>query len=70
MSIQRLTQLDVVISRPAGLAPRVEIVDRQTLTEVISLTPVEARTLAYRLMQQAEATRPPPLPGARRRPAQ
>lgn len=65
MTIERLEQLDVVVAHPAGLAPRVEIVDRRTLTEVVSLTPVEARLLATRLMERAEATRPPPLPGSR-----
>lgn len=65
MTLQRLADLDVVISHPAGLAPRVEIIDTRTLTEVVSLMPVEARLLATRLMERAEATRPPPLPGSR-----
>lgn len=66
MTIKRLEQLDVVVAHPAGMAPRVEIVDKRTLIEVVSLSPSEARLLAMRLVEWAEAARPPPLPGAER----
>lgn len=66
MSFQHLAKLDVVISRPTEGGPRVELVDRRTLTEVISLTPGEARLLAIQLMERGEAARDlPPLPRSR-----
>lgn len=66
MTVERLADLDVVITQPAGQEPRVELVDRRTLTEVISLDPGEARLLAIQLMERGEAARDlPPLPKSR-----
>lgn len=66
MSVHRLADLDVVTSRPTEGGPRVELVDKRTLTEVISLEPGEARLLAIQLMERGEAARDlPPLPRSR-----
>lgn len=58
-----ISDLDVVIAHPAGQDPRVEIIDKRTRTEIVSLTPAEARLLGIQLVERGETARTvPPLP--------
>lgn len=63
MTAASLADLEVVTSRPVGERPLVEIVDRRTLTEVVSLTPSEAKLLGVRLVERGDAAgrQPPPV---------
>lgn len=53
--VDQLSDLQVELSHPAGDGPRVELVDRRRLVELVSLTPREAATLAGMLAAKAVA---------------